>query len=109
MRRSKKRPAVFLAQSISEGTAEGLNLAFGFFYEHFIQSSRWRMLGKELPEVDLVALVIRFSADGAGKFLALLDRRTAIVFFDRLEEGLPVEALLSICSCPIQNDTNQPR
>jgi hypothetical protein len=105
VRRSKKRHPVFLVQSISEGTAEGLNLAFGSFYEHFIQSSRWQMLGKELPEVNLMALLIRFTTDGAGKYLVLLDRRTAFVFFDRLEDGLPVEALLSMCSCLNQNMT----
>jgi hypothetical protein len=96
VRRSKKQYPVFLIQSISTGAAEELNLAFGYLDEHFVQFSRWEILGKELPEVDLMALLVRFKTDGAAKYLALMDRQTALVFFDRLEEGLPVEALLSI-------------
>jgi hypothetical protein len=96
VRRSKKRYPVFLVLGISKQTAEGLNLAFGSFYEYFIQSGGWELLGKVLPEVDLMAVLIRSVDKAGGKYLALLDRRTAFVFFERLKEGLAVEALLSL-------------
>jgi hypothetical protein len=95
--RPKKHYPLLLMQKISERTALALDLVFGSSYEHFLSSNRWQILGKKLTAAGSIALVFRSKLQDSERFLVCFDRRTAFIFFERLEEGLLVEELLALC------------
>lgn len=78
---------------MTEEAVRGLSTACDLF-EHYIQGPKWLFLGKEFPETDLFAMIIRNDAKTA-QYLGILDRRTAALFMERLESGMNIDGLLA--------------
>lgn len=95
IKRKKKKPALFLIQKISAELLEAVHAAIGPEYEHFLQTSRWVVLGREVNE-KLMIFVIRNREDEALVYLGVFDRKTAFVLFARMESGRSVEEVLDL-------------
>jgi hypothetical protein len=95
IRRKRKRYPFFVVQEISEETTTAFHSSVGSFYERFMEIGEWRLLAEELPETDLMAVIIESREDSGAKFLGLFDRVTAALLTDRTAEGMPVEEFLS--------------
>lgn len=95
VRRKEKRKPVFLITEISESLYWAICDAVGGEFEHFLQTASWQMIGKELPDVDLMAVLVLSRQDDGKRFLGLFDRGTILSLFGLLGHGLTVEQLLS--------------
>ncbi len=93
IRRKKKRLPVFVVKEVSEGTSQGLNAVFQYQYEHYFKSDRWMILGKDIPELDLMGFIIR-KEEGMVRYVGFFDRGTAEILYSRLGEGVPPEVVL---------------
>ena len=95
IRRRKKRLPVFVVKEVSDGAAQALNAVYHHQYEHYVKSSEWLILGKDIPEMDLMGLIIR-KEESLVRYIGFLDRRTADILFSRMAEGVPPEVALML-------------
>ena len=95
IRRRKKRLPVLVVKEVSEGTAQALNAVYHHQYEHYVKSSKWLILGKDFPELDLIGIIIR-KEESLVRYIGFLDRRTADILFSRMAEGVPPEVALML-------------
>jgi hypothetical protein len=94
VRRSKKKLPVFIVVEISKETYVALLSALGNEFEHFVQSRTWQMLGKDLPEVDLMVVLITGREDNGACYLGVFDMRTIMRLFVNLGDCLSIEDLI---------------
>jgi hypothetical protein len=95
IKRKKKRPALFILRPISPGTYEALTAIIGPEYEHYLQSSTWKILGREVT-TKLMFFLITSRMDEEQAYLGIFDRQTAFVLFERMETGISVENVLGL-------------
>ena len=95
IRRRKKRLPVFVVKEVSEGTAQAFNAVYHHQYEHYVKFSKWLILGKDFPELDLIGLIIR-KEESLVRYIGFLDRGTADILFSRMAEGVPPEVALML-------------
>ena len=94
IRRRKKRLPVFVVKEVSKGTAQALNGVYHHQYEHYVKSSKWLILGKDFPELDLIGVIIR-KEESLVRYVGFFDRGTADILFSRMAEGAsPGRALM---------------
>jgi hypothetical protein len=95
IRRKKKRLPVFIVKEVSEGTAKSLGGVYQHQYEHYVKSGKWLILGKDIPDMDLIGIVIR-KEESMVRFIGFLDKGTADILFSRMAEGVPPEVALML-------------
>jgi hypothetical protein len=95
IRRKKKRLPVFIVKEVSEGTAKSLGGVYQHQYEHYVKSGKWLILGKDIPDMDLIGLVIR-KEESLVRRIGFLDRGTAEILFSRMGDGVPPEVVLML-------------
>jgi hypothetical protein len=95
IRRKKKSFPVFVVKEVSEGTAQALNTVYHHQYEHYFKSNKWMILGKDIPEMDLICLIIK-KEESLVRYIGFLDRGTAEILFSRMGEGVPPEVVLML-------------
>jgi hypothetical protein len=95
IRRKKKRLPVFVVKEVSGGTAQALNAVYQPQYEHYFKSNKWMILGKDIPEMDLIGLIIR-KEESLVRYIGFLDRGTAEILFSRMGEGVSPEVALML-------------
>ena len=95
IRRRKKRLPVFVVKEVSEGTAQALNAVYHHQYEHYVKSSKWLILGKDFPELDLIGIIIR-KEESMVRHIGFRDRGTADILFSRIAEGVSPEVVLML-------------
>jgi hypothetical protein len=95
IKRKKKRPALFILLPISPGTHEAVRAVIGPEYEHFLRSSKWTILGREVTP-KLMFFLITSRVNEGQAYLGIFDRQTAFVLFERMETGISVENVLGL-------------
>ena len=95
IRRRKKRLPVFVVKEVSERTAQALNDVYHHQYEHYVKSSEWLILGKDILEMDLIGLIIK-KEESLVRYMGLLDRGTADILSSRMAEGVPPAVVLML-------------
>ena len=95
IRRKKKRLPVFIVKEVSEGTSQALGAVYQHQYEHYYKSDEWMILGKDMPELDLMGLIIR-KEEGMMRYIGFFDKGTAEILYSRLGEGVPPEVVLML-------------
>jgi hypothetical protein len=95
IRRRKKRPALYIVQPITPGTRQALHDVIGPYYEHFVQSKNWDVLGRDVTD-KLMVFLITSREDEDKVYMGLFDRKTALILFQRLESGRSVDDVLGL-------------
>lgn len=96
VKRTKKKPALFLIQPISRMTRDALTdqAGVGPLFEHFLQSKSWTIWGKEVAP-KLMALIVNNRLDEDRIYLGWFDRKTAWVIFRRMKD-ISIERVLML-------------
>jgi hypothetical protein len=94
VKRKKKRPAIFLLQPISQITRDALSDSMGHFFEHYLESKKWVIWGKEITD-RLMALIVTNRQDEDRIYLGWFDRQTAWVLFRRMKD-ISIETVLGL-------------
>lgn len=87
VRRTKKKPALFLVEAISRTTRDALTdqAGLGPLFEHYLESQSWTIWGKEVTP-KLMALIVNNRQDEDRIYLGWFDRKTAWVIFRRMND-----------------------
>ncbi len=96
VKRTKKKPALFIVQPISRIMRDALidQAGVGPLFEHFLQSKWWTVIGKEATE-KLMVLIISNRQDEERIYSGFFDHKTAKVLFRRMED-IAVEKVLGL-------------
>ncbi len=94
IRRSKKRLPVFLIKQVPVSTSSALCSALTGEFEHFVQSQHWQMLGKNLPDVDLMVVLIAGREANGERYVGIFDKTTIKVLFRHLGKGISIGDLI---------------
>ncbi len=90
--RFQARPPAFWINRLNQITFQGIEYNSEFQCEHYCEAkTRWRILGKKMPDSDLIMVIIRFLDDEGGRYIGFIDKTTFILLLDRIEEGTPIE------------------
>ncbi|MDX9788812.1 MAG: hypothetical protein RBT11_18690 [Desulfobacterales bacterium] len=75
----------------------GMDANSAFLFDHYFEARNyWRILGKKLPDSDLIMINIRFLADDGRRYIGFADSRTFSLLLDRIEEGTSIEKALQL-------------
>jgi len=90
--RFQARPPAFWINRLDPISFQGIESNSEFRCEHYCEAkTRWRILGKKMPDSDLIMVIIRFLDDEGGRYIGFIDKTTFTLLLDRIEEGTPIE------------------
>lgn len=93
--RPQTRLPVFWLNQVDPLIFQGIEANSEFLCEHYFEAKNyWRILGKNLPDSNLVMIMIRFLDDEARRYIGLIDSATFFLLLDRIGEGTPIEKVL---------------
>lgn len=94
VKRKKRRPAVFLIHPIGLTMREALVDTIGPLFEHYLESKKWVIWGKEVTD-KLMTLIVSNRQDEDRIYVGWFDHKTAWVIFRRMKD-ISIERVLGL-------------